>query len=176
MIVRLRPIVVRLFYFSKFTWKSLSAFYYTYRKQKFIIIFIDMNWKIWIVKKSWWVIFDGEKFFAVKRNNYNDISLPKWHIDPGETPEQAALREVLEETGFQCQIVWDLGTTEYLNFEWIVQVQYFAMRVNEKVTDKLFPDVDEVIVWSYDKIERLLSYSTDKKILEKWLNFFRWIK
>ena len=117
-----------------------------------------MNWKKgWVVKKAWWIVYDGEKFFVVKRNNYNDISLPKWHIDPGETPEQAALREVLEETGLECQIVGDLGTTEYLNFEWIVQVQYFAMRVNGKVTDKLFSDVDEVITGSNDKIERLLS-------------------
>jgi diadenosine hexaphosphate hydrolase (ATP-forming) len=135
-----------------------------------------MNWKTWVVKKSWWVVFDGEKFFVVKRNNYNDISLPKWHIDPGENSQQAALREVLEETGLECQIVGDLWTTEYLNFEWIVQVQYFAMRVNEKVTDNLFPDVDEVITWSYSKIERLLSYATDKKILEKWAKFFECIK
>ena len=136
-----------------------------------------MNWKKgWVVKKAWWIVYDGEKFFVVKRNNYNDISLPKWHIDSGENSEQAALREVLEETGLECQIVWDLGITEYLNFEGIVQVQYFAMRVNEKVSDKLFPDVDEVISWNPDKIERLLSYSTDKKIFEKWVKFFRWIK
>ena len=134
-----------------------------------------MNWKKgWVVKKSGWVVFDGEKFFAVKRNNYNDISLPKWHIDPGETSEQAALREVLEETGLECQIVEDLGTTEYLNFEWIVQVQYFAMRVKEKVSDNIFPDVDEIITWNYKKIEKLLSYSTDKKIFEKWAKVFEW--
>ena len=135
-----------------------------------------MSWKTWVVKKSWGVVFDGEKFFVVKRNNYNDISLPKWHIDSGENSEQAALREVLEETWLDCQIVGDLGTTEYLNFEWIAQVQYFAMRVKEKVSDKLFPDVDEVITGNYGKIERLLSYPTDKKIFEKWAKFFGCIK
>lgn len=136
-----------------------------------------MNWKkSWVVKKAWWVVYDGEKFFAVKRNNYNDISLPKWHVDPGENSEQAALREVLEETWFECQIVWDLWITEYLNFEWIVQVQYFAMRVKEKISDKLFPDVDEVISGDFRKIERLLSYSTDKKIFEKWASFFESVK
>ena len=136
-------------------------------------MFIDMNWKTWIVKKSWWVVFDGEKFFVVKRNNYNDISLPKWHIDPGENSEQAALREVLEETGLECQIVWDLWTVEYLNPEWIVQVQYFAMYVKRKASNELFPDVDEVITWNYGKTWRLLSYSTDKKIFEKWAKFFK---
>ena len=135
-----------------------------------------MNWKTWVVKKSWGVIFDGEKFFVVKRNNYNDISLPKWHIEQGESIETAALREVLEETWLECQIVGDLGTTEYLNFEWIVQVKYFAMRVNEKKTDELASDVDGVITGNYSKIERLLSYSTDKKIFEKWAKFFECIK
>ena len=129
-----------------------------------------MNLKV--VKKSGWVVRDGEKFFVVKRNNYNDISLPKWHIESGESTETAALREVLEETWLECQIVWDLWTTEYLNFEWIVQVQYFAMRVKEKITNKLFSDVDEVVVWNYSKIRKLLSYSTDKKILEKGAKFF----
>ena len=136
-----------------------------------------MNWKkSWIIKKAGWVIYDGEKFFVVKRNNYNDISLPKWHIDPGENSEQAALREVLEETGLECQIIWDLWITEYLNFEWIVQVQYFAMRVKQKVSEELFPDVNGVITGNYSKIEKLLSYSTDKKIFEKWAKFFGCIK
>lgn len=129
-----------------------------------------MNLKV--VKKSGWVVRDGEKFFVVKRNNYNDISLPKWHIESGESTETAALREVLEETWLECQIVWDLWTTEYLNFEWIVQVQYFAMRVKEKITNKLFSDVDKVVVWNYSKIQKLLSYSTDRKILEKGAKFF----
>jgi len=136
-----------------------------------------MNWKNgWIVKKSGWVVFDGEKFFAVKRNNYNDISLPKWHIEQWESAETAALREVLEETGLECQIIWDLWTTEYLNFEWIVQVQYFAMRVKEKASEELFPDVDEVITGNYDRISKLLSYSTDRKIFEKWAKFLEWSK
>ena len=130
----------------------------------------------WIVKKSWWVIFDWNKFFVVKRNKYNDISVPKWHIDPGEDSEQAALREALEETWLECQIVWDLWTTEYLNYEWIVQVQYFAMRVKDKVSDQLFPDVDEVITGDYKNIEKILSYASDKKILEKWAKFFECLK
>ena len=133
-----------------------------------------MNWKTWVVKKSWWVVFDGEKFFVVKRNSYNDISLPKWHIEQWESAETAALREVLEETGLECKIVWDLWTTEYLNFEWIVQVQYFAMRVNKKVSEEIFSDVDEVISGNYDKIFKMLSYSTDKKIFEKWAKIFEW--
>lgn len=128
--------------------------------------------KNWVVKKAWWIVFDGEKFFVVKRNQYNDISLPKWHIDPGENSQQAALREVLEETWLECQIIWDLWVVEYLNMEWIVQVKYYAMIVKKLVTEELFPDVDQVITWNHDKIIKLLSYTTDKNIFEKWAKFF----
>jgi hypothetical protein len=41
------------------------------------------------------------------------------------------------------------------------------MRVDKKITDELFLDVDGIITGNYNKIERLLSYSTDKKIFEK---------
>lgn len=40
-------------------------------------------------------------------------SFPKGRLDAGETPAQAALREVLEETGWNCRIEADLSTTEY---------------------------------------------------------------
>ena len=40
-------------------------------------------------------------------------SFPKGRLDAGETPAEAALREVLEETGWCCRIDADLSTTEY---------------------------------------------------------------
>lgn len=40
-------------------------------------------------------------------------SFPKGRLDAGETPAQAALREVMEETGWHCRIEADLSTTEY---------------------------------------------------------------
>ena len=41
----------------------------------------------------------------------HEVRLPKGHIDPGETPEQAALREVGEESGYAAlQIIADLGS------------------------------------------------------------------
>jgi 8-oxo-dGTP pyrophosphatase MutT (NUDIX family) len=39
--------------------------------------------------------------------------LPKGHLEQGETPEQAAVREIEEETGIQGRIVDDLGTIDY---------------------------------------------------------------
>jgi 8-oxo-dGTP pyrophosphatase MutT (NUDIX family) len=41
------------------------------------------------------------------------LALPKGHVDPGETPLQAAEREVREETGIVAEPVRELGEARY---------------------------------------------------------------
>ena len=41
------------------------------------------------------------------------LGLPKGHIDPGETPLQAAAREVREEAGVEVELVRELGEVRY---------------------------------------------------------------
>jgi 8-oxo-dGTP pyrophosphatase MutT (NUDIX family) len=58
--------------------------------------------------------------------------LPKGNVEPDETPEAAALREVREETGLEAEIEHDLGTIRYL-YVWDgvrirKQVRFFLMR------------------------------------------------
>jgi len=51
----------------------------------------------------------------VKRdaNRRRVLGLPKGHIDDGETPEAAAVREVAEETGVNAELIDKLGDVEY---------------------------------------------------------------
>lgn len=55
----------------------------------------------------------GYQVAVVNRARHTDWSLPKGHIEKGETREQAALREVKEETGLDARIVGDLGEIIY---------------------------------------------------------------
>jgi mutator protein MutT len=63
------------------------------------------------------VVRGGEVLVIVPRRRGADgarvLGLPKGHIDPGETPLQAALREVREETGVLAQLVEELGEVRY---------------------------------------------------------------
>ena len=58
------------------------------------------------------VLHDG-RVLMVHRPRYDDWSLPKGKLDPGERDEDAALREVEEETGLVCVLGPLVGTVEY---------------------------------------------------------------
>ena len=62
-------------------------------------------------------VHDGEARIAViaRRNRAGRVEwcLPKGHLENGETLQQAAAREVAEETGIQGRVLTELGTIDY---------------------------------------------------------------
>jgi 8-oxo-dGTP pyrophosphatase MutT (NUDIX family) len=89
------------------------------------------------------VVLDGEGRVAlVHRPRYDDWSLPKGKLDPGESFEEAALREVEEETGMRCRLGAELEPVRYQDNKGRPKlVRYWRMEVEH---DPGFVPNDEV--------------------------------
>ena len=71
----------------------------------------------------------AHEVLLVHRPKYRDWTLPKGKLEPGESHEQAALREVEEETGLVCELGRELGSTSYRDGKARPKVvRYWAMR------------------------------------------------
>jgi 8-oxo-dGTP pyrophosphatase MutT (NUDIX family) len=101
----------------------------------------------------------------VHRPAYDDWSYPKGKLDAGESEEEAALREVEEETGLRCRLGPELGTTEYRDSRNRRKtVRYWQMTV---VGGALAPanEVDDARWVPLEEVPRLLSYDRDRGLL-----------
>jgi len=112
---------------------------------------------------------EGPELLVVHRPRKDDWSFPKGKLDPGETLEQAALREVEEETGFCCRLGAPLGSTSYVDAAGRPKtVAYWAMTV---VSGRETPnhEVDRMVWSDVGAIPSLLSYDTDRAVLERFV-------
>jgi len=98
-------------------------------------------------------------------------SLPKGHIEEGETPEQAAIREVAEETGITSSITKSLGVIDF----WFMAG---GKRIHKTVHHFLFTEVggtllaqesevDEVSWFPLSEIVDRLAYPDEKKLIAR---------
>lgn len=101
--------------------------------------------------------------------------LPKGLIDPGETPEEAAIREVREEAGIACEIVEPLDVIEY----WFVaaydggpktryhkKVHFFLMRFIDGDIGDHDHEVAEARWVEIEDAKRMLAFESEKKVVE----------
>src|SRR5436190_18320667 len=59
------------------------------------------------------LVNDAGEIAVIYRPKYDDWTLPKGKLEPGETEEEAAVREVEEETGFVGELDDELGSVSY---------------------------------------------------------------
>lgn len=101
----------------------------------------------------------------VHRPRYDDWSLPKGKVDPGETDEQAALREVEEETCVVAALGPELPTTTYLDRSGKhKRVRYWAMTVVSGAPAGA-NEVDRAEWVDFDEATRRISYERDVMVL-----------
>lgn len=102
------------------------------------------------------------------------LGLPKGHIDPGETVEQAAIREVSEETGVRARLIDALGEVDY-------SYERRGRRVPKRVAFYLFEyvsgtvadhdeEIEEAMWIALDRAAQVLTYATEREIVRRALS------
>jgi 8-oxo-dGTP diphosphatase len=106
------------------------------------------------------------KILLVHRPRYDDWGLPKGKASKRESPEETALREVLEETGYRCRIVAPIGTTRYRIDGGVKEVHWFAMRpLPDSPGFKKNKEVDDFKWLSPAKAKARCDYENDRAII-----------
>ena len=105
---------------------------------------------------------------------------PKGHLEKGEKPTEAAVREVFEETGFEVKIVNNKPVAES-RYEVersgeILQktVWFYEMEIIESFKKEPDDEVEEIALVDFDSAHNLLTHDEDRKILKYVFN--RWKK
>ncbi len=107
------------------------------------------------------------RVLVVHRPQYDDWTPPKGKADKGESPEETAIREVLEETGYRCRIVAPLGPTRYRVQGGVKEVHWFGMRpLPDSPGFTKNSEVDQVKWVSPRKLADKLSYDQDRELIQ----------
>jgi 8-oxo-dGTP pyrophosphatase MutT (NUDIX family) len=101
------------------------------------------------------------------------LSLPKGHVDPGETPLQAAGREVREETGVVAEPVRELGESRY----WYRRdgrtigksVHFYLFRYVRGKTADHDEEVEEALWIPLKEAEKKLTYPAEREMVTRAL-------
>jgi len=96
-------------------------------------------------------------------------SLPKGHVEPGETLEQTAVREVAEETGILGEVLLPLGAVDY----WFIAdgrrihktVHHFLLRATGGTLSTADVEVSEVAWVPLDELEQRLAYPDERRLV-----------
>jgi 8-oxo-dGTP diphosphatase len=114
------------------------------------------------------IVRDDGRIAVIHRPRYDDWSLPKGKLDPGESFEDGAVREVLEETGVRARIVGELEPTSYVDRKGRDKlVRWYRMALDgDPVEFAPNDEVDELRWLTPGEAGALLSYERDRALVQ----------
>jgi 8-oxo-dGTP diphosphatase len=109
---------------------------------------------------------DGAReILLVHRPAYDDWSFPKGKLEPGESEEDAALREVDEETGLRCRLEAELATTRYRDGRGRDKTVRYWLMTPTSGTLEPANEVDDARFVPLAEASELLTYARDVELL-----------
>ena len=120
---------------------------------------------------------NGAWFLLLERPGRRELRLPKGHIEQGETREQAAVREVQEETGYaEVTILADLGSYTHTFYDYLKDREvtrtesYFLMQLDSEAayTGPQYAHENFQCKWvKRDEAERLTTYESEREFIRR---------
>jgi len=114
-----------------------------------------------------------EVVLAARRTRRGDLAwgLPKGLVEPDETPEQAAVREVREETGLEADVEVSLGEIRYFYVWEGVRVRkavhFFLMRATGGDASQHDDEMEEVRWFPLSVALRRATYKGEREVLQR---------
>ena len=105
----------------------------------------------------------GRTVLLVHRPKYDDWSLPKGKLDPGESWEDAALREVEEEIGFQADI-WVEGPSYFSSAGMTDEVTHVFLATGLRKVGGVEEGI-ELVPWPLSDLDGLIDGNADASTL-----------
>lgn len=115
---------------------------------------------------------DELKILLIYREDHDDWTLPKGHIEQGEKLTETAARETEEETGYTVETTDKVDSKIYrYRYEdtlYTCEVHYFLAEP-EEFNEEIVPneEVDEIAWVEFEQVKDKLSYESDQKIIEQ---------
>jgi 8-oxo-dGTP pyrophosphatase MutT (NUDIX family) len=103
----------------------------------------------------------------VHRPAYDDWTFPKGKLLRGETEEEAAVREVEEETGLRCQLGREVGTTSYRDPQGRQKTARYWEMAPIQGELAATNEVDEARWVPLEEAADMLTHARDRKLLER---------
>lgn len=119
------------------------------------------------------IIHDELRFLLIKNKRSAHWGFPKGHVEMGETPEQTATREVLEETGIHIRIIPDFSFKSEYTIQGKVEKSVIIFLAGTKDVQTIIQreEIDDYIWLNFDRAVNLLRFDNDKTILTNAKNF-----